>query len=185
MDYPLETLSPTIPPRVKGPPGLKTRLKAHQKIALGRMIQWERTEGIGGGILADEMGLGKTLTTLALILANPPAIDSTILTTIIVTPANLIPVWKHEFEKHVEPGAISVLYAHSQFEKTQGFKLDELAWDDVQMFDVVIISYERLQIEWKRKRDFIGRGYKAPIPLLPFLGSQAHFHRSVISTPLH
>lgn len=182
----LETLPTSDPPLVKGPPGLKTKLKRHQGIALGRMIQWERESTIRGGILADEMGLGKTLTTLALILANPPAINSSVETTIIVAPANLIPVWKSEIEKHVDLGAISVLYAHSQFEKTQSFKMDKLHWDQVQMYDVVIASYECLQNEWKRKQYFddnFANGVKVPLPRLPFLCRRSHFYRSVTIHP--
>jgi SNF2 family DNA or RNA helicase len=53
------------------------------------MIQWERESTIRVGVLADEMSLGKTLTTLAVILANPPAIGSTVLTTVIVKAARL------------------------------------------------------------------------------------------------
>jgi SNF2 family DNA or RNA helicase len=182
----LETLQTSDPPLVKTPPGLKTKLKRHQGVALGRMLQWEQTSTIQGGILADEMGLGKTLTTLALILANPPAVDSTVLTTLIVAPANLIPVWKCEIEKHLDPDTISVLYAHSQFEKAQSFKMSQLDWRQVEMYDVVIASYECLQNEWKRKNHFddhFAKGLKVPLPRLPFLSAASRFYRSVSAHP--
>jgi hypothetical protein len=78
----------------------------------------------------------------------------------------------------VDPGAISVLYAHSQFEKAQGFKMDQT------------LSSHRtkcLQNEWKRKQcldDNFAKGMKVHIPPTAFF-MQAVTFPQVSNNPSH
>lgn len=72
-------------------PGLTATLFPYQ--ARGVRWMWETINHTGGLILADEMGLGKTLQIIALLLLEPPTIDSPAL---IVCPTSLIANWQRE-----------------------------------------------------------------------------------------
>jgi hypothetical protein len=70
----LSTENGTIPgsDRDPTPDGLQGTLYPHQQIALKWMRGMENDKNKRGGFLADDMGLGKTISTLSLILSNPP-----------------------------------------------------------------------------------------------------------------
>ena len=72
--------------------GMKSSLRHHQTIAAAFCKQRETgDEEPLGGILADAMGLGKTVTTIALMIANPPPRSEEHRATLIVcTPALLV-----------------------------------------------------------------------------------------------
>lgn len=101
-----------------------------------------------GGILADEMGLGKTVTTLALMVANPPLIsdeaihhDTAVIrsrATLVVAPNHLVvPVWKTEFNKSCKSNTIVTITGKLDFER--------LKVKDLMHVDVVVVSAEFLE----------------------------------------
>ena len=92
-----------------------------------------------GGILADSMGLGKTVTTLALIIGNPPGakdIKKKRKATLIVLPASLLSQWEAEIERHVESNAFSKVQI---YKKSSNLKLRV-----IEDCDIVLTTYSEI-----------------------------------------
>lgn len=84
-------------------PGLTAILFPYQ----ARGVRWmcETISHTGGLILADEMGLGKTLQIIALLLMEPPDVESPAL---IVCPTSLIANWVREFARFAAGMTVTV-----------------------------------------------------------------------------
>ena len=112
------------------PSTLQAELRPYQKEGfswLSRLAQW----GVGG-CLADDMGLGKTLQALALMLKRAP--DGPML---VVAPLSVIANWQEETRRFA-PTLNVMIFGPGD----RGKMLDEL-----QPFDVVLVSYGLLPLE--------------------------------------
>src|SRR5699024_9951730 len=102
-----------------------------------------------GGVLADDMGLGKTLQTLALIghareqaPQDPPFL--------VVAPASVLPVWRHEAERFTPGLDVRVL------DRTARSRGTDLA-SAILGADVVVTSYSVLRID---EEEFAGSRFQ-------------------------
>ncbi|PHH78726.1 hypothetical protein CDD80_6361 [Ophiocordyceps camponoti-rufipedis] len=125
------------------PAGLKDQLYRHQELALTWMKNME--EGTNkGGILADDMGLGKTISTLALMLARPPATGLP-KTTLVVAPLALLTQWQEEIIKKTKSShSLSVFLYHNK----------KATADELMKYDVVITTYGTVAQEYGRYDKF-------------------------------
>ena len=141
--------------------GLKVKLLPHQVDG----VAWMRDKETGvkkkknsalpkGGILADDMGLGKTIQSIALLLTNPrapnssatSAIDTNALSakvgksTLVVAPLALIKQWEAEIKNRVTDSHKLRVYVHHGPQRTKRF-------EDLKKYDVVITTYQILVSE--------------------------------------
>jgi SNF2 family DNA or RNA helicase len=77
-------------PQARTPVELKRELTVHQKVALGRLLQWVDEKDVPGGIVADDMGMGKTLLMVALLMSRKPTPENP---AVILVPAILLSEW--------------------------------------------------------------------------------------------
>src|SRR5699024_8337177 len=131
----LRDLEQTPPPAL--PRALQAELRPYQLEGFTWLAFLFR-HGLGG-VLADDMGLGKTLQTLALIgharehaPQGPPFL--------VVAPASVLPVWRHEAERFT-PGLDGRV-----LDRTAGSRGTDLA-SAILGADVVVTSYSVLRID--------------------------------------
>ncbi|RDA95308.1 hypothetical protein CP533_3518 [Ophiocordyceps camponoti-saundersi (nom. inval.)] len=160
------------------PAGLKDKLYRHQELALTWMKKMEQGTN-KGGILADDMGLGKTISTLALMLARPPA-HGLPKTTLIVAPVALVRQWQEEIVRKTKLShRLSVFIYHNK--KTT---VDELLRYDVVLTTYGTVAqehgrYEKFCLENKgRSVDMNDRATASKFPLLH--PNKAKFYRVVL-----
>ncbi|KAJ6744291.1 RAD54-LIKE [Salix purpurea] len=79
---------------VRIPPGISSKLKAHQSIGKAK----SGDKGLGC-ILAHMMGLGKTFQVIAFLYTAMRSVDLGLRTVLIVTPVNVLHNWRKEFMK--------------------------------------------------------------------------------------
>ncbi len=139
-----------------------------------------------GGLQADEMGLGKTVMTIACMISNPPAADSTSRCTLIVCPPSLITQWESELRKHTEQGIFpKVLKYHGRsFSRTFGRGAEGV----IQQADVVFTSYQEVLKSYPKfappkqivapdkRREWWTETYEENRDIL----HRVHFHRIVL-----
>jgi len=94
--------------------GLPTFLRPYQ----GQGVKWLRHLCESGchGLLADEMGLGKTLQVLSLLEIRPSGDRPNL----IVCPASVVPVWRHEVARFFPHWKVEVLKAGHDFAENRG-----------------------------------------------------------------
>ena len=145
------------------PKDLLTPLLPFQKEGLGWMLHQESTE-VCGGILADEMGMGKTIQAISLILASRPDHENKNLVdkwresdikhevlpealprcgTLIVVPTVAIRQWQTEILRFTAEKSLKLVIYH-------GDKRNETAIHDIKNADVVLTSYNILEIEYRK-----------------------------------
>ncbi|KAI8620972.1 SNF2 family N-terminal domain-containing protein [Chytriomyces sp. MP71] len=125
------------------PKNLLVTLHEHQLEGLAWMMKMENSE-MNGGILADDMGLGKTIQTLALIVANKPALSEKVRGTLIVCPVSLMRQWQREIE--TKSKGLSVLIHHGPNRTKSKLTLRE--------YDVVLTSYAMVTNERARREAY-------------------------------
>ncbi|AET38597.1 translocase ULS1 Ecym_3087 [Eremothecium cymbalariae DBVPG len=125
------------------PPEMTVNLLKHQRQGLHWLLKTERSK-VKGGLLADDMGLGKTIQTIALILANKPRNDNCTIN-LVVAPVSVLRVWNDEVNTKVKKSAeLKVtIYGGLGGKKFKNFSA-------LQGYDVVLVSYQTLAIEFKR-----------------------------------
>ena len=103
------------------------------------LLAWMESQSPHGAILADEMGLGKTKQVAALVISQGGH-------TLIICPAGLMSAWEAEFMVENCSPPLRVLVHH-------GFKKAKSSTELREKYDVVVTSYETLQVEHKRYLD--------------------------------
>ena len=113
----------------------------HQRIGLAWLKAKEESQH-KGGILADDMGLGKTVQTIALMAARPPT-DPERHPCLIIAPKALMEHWKHEIQRHMQPGRYQpkVFISHD--------RQRHISWRELQSYDVVITTFGTLTANHK------------------------------------
>ncbi|RCK58859.1 ATP-dependent helicase ULS1 [Candida viswanathii] len=168
------------------PPELSVTLLKHQRMGLTWMKRMEASKS-KGGILADDMGLGKTIQTLSLMMANKSE-DEECKTNLIIAPVSLLRQWAAEIESKTRPHVyISVgIYHSDEKKKMTSFEL-------MSQYDVVLVSYTTLSLEWKKHfyheleanknedRTFMPKAAKGGQSYTsPFFAKEANFHRIIL-----
>lgn len=168
------------------PVELGVALLKHQRMGLTWMKRMEASKS-KGGILADDMGLGKTIQTLSLILANSSK-DEECKTNLIIAPVSLLRQWAAEIESKTRPQ----VYKHvGIFHSDEKKKMPQ--FELMKKYDIVLVSYTTLALEWKRhfkeeldnnkkeNRTFMpnsrsgGKSYCSP-----FFANDANFYRIIL-----
>ncbi|PWY77163.1 hypothetical protein BO94DRAFT_191786 [Aspergillus sclerotioniger CBS 115572] len=135
--------SPPIEPvMAEQPPGISRTLKSFQLEGLNWMMRQEKSQ-YKGGLLGDEMGMGKTIQAVSLLMSDYPVGKPSL---VIVPPVALMQ-WQSEIKEYTN-GQLDVLIYHNSNPKVKTLSKDEL-----QAYDVIMISYSGLESihrkEWK------------------------------------
>ncbi|GAA1488999.1 DEAD/DEAH box helicase [Brachybacterium sacelli] len=127
------------------PPALPRTLDADLRPYQSEGFTWLATlfaHGLGG-VLADDMGLGKTLQALALIAHAREGAGPEAPPFLVVAPASVLPVWRHEAERFTPGLDVRVLDRTSA---SHGVDLDAR----IAGADLVVTSYTVLRIDDER-----------------------------------
>ncbi|RAL06273.1 DNA repair protein RAD16 [Aspergillus ibericus CBS 121593] len=138
----LKNTPPIEPVMAEQPPGISRTLKSFQLEGLNWMMQQEKSQ-YKGGLLGDEMGMGKTIQAVSLLMSDYPVGRPSL----VVVPPVALMQWQSEIKEYTN-GQLNVLIYHNSNPKV---KL--LSKDDLQDYDVIMISYSGLESihrkEWK------------------------------------
>ncbi len=137
--------SPELRAEIDANAGLRTELRAYQKIG----VQWLWTlRGLElGGCLADDMGLGKTIQVLGVLSVSRRNKENG--TDLLVVPASLVDNWRLEIERFAPE--LKVLIAHPS--RIASPELKKLSKKKVDAHDAVITTYGTvMRTEWMRTR---------------------------------
>jgi SWI/SNF-related matrix-associated actin-dependent regulator of chromatin subfamily A3 len=120
-----------------------------------------------------DLFLGKTIQTIALILANPPAVTETNRTTLIVCPLSVIQSWQSQITQHVKPRTlkVAVYQGPSRYDL-----LEESAAEGP--WDVLIAPYGTVRADFEMET-LKGKGAKKKAKTGPSIYSKT-FHRVVL-----
>ncbi|OOF93672.1 hypothetical protein ASPCADRAFT_209039 [Aspergillus carbonarius ITEM 5010] len=138
----LRNSPPIEPVMAEQPPGISRTLKSFQLEGLNWMMRQEKSQ-YKGGLLGDEMGMGKTIQAVSLLMSDYP-VDKP---SLVVVPPVALMQWESEIKEYTN-GQLNVLIFHNSNPKVKSLSKDEL-----QAYDVIMISYSGLESihrkEWK------------------------------------
>ncbi|RAL15677.1 DNA repair protein RAD16 [Aspergillus homomorphus CBS 101889] len=138
----LANMPPIKPIAAEQPNGISRTLKSFQLEGLNWMMQQEQSQ-YKGGLLGDEMGMGKTIQAVSLIMSDYPAGKPSL----VVVPPVALMQWQSEIKEYTS-GQLKVLVYHNSNPKVKS-----LPKEDLQTYDVIMISYSGLESihrkEWK------------------------------------
>ncbi|PLB54277.1 putative DNA excision repair protein Rad16 [Aspergillus steynii IBT 23096] len=138
----LRNAPPITPVAAEQPPSISRTLKSFQLEGLNWMMRQEKSQ-YKGGLLGDEMGMGKTIQAVSLLMSDYPIGKPSL----VVVPPVALMQWQSEIKEYTN-GQLKVLVYHNSNPKVK-----TLAKEDLQAYDVIMISYSGLESihrkEWK------------------------------------
>ncbi|KAJ1646340.1 hypothetical protein IWQ61_010212, partial [Dispira simplex] len=154
------------------PDKLKISLKAYQQMGLHWLLSQERSR-VKGGILGDDMGLGKTVQIISLLLSTKfPRQSSVTLSsetggpTLVVVPKVVMGHWEEEIYSKCHTDSLTV-WQYYGFKKKSASALKH--------YDVVLVTYQTLGLEYKRHLDNNSRSPLLEITWQRVVLDEAHF----------
>ncbi len=109
-------------------------------------LSFPKPHHCSGGILADEMGLGKTIQMLSLIHSNR-TFTSSIKSTLIICPLNLMAQWKSEIERCFDSSVMSVCYFYNSKNRNL---ITEQYLSSADAPDIILTTFDTLGSEHQK-----------------------------------
>ncbi|KAJ1964430.1 hypothetical protein IWQ62_002934 [Dispira parvispora] len=151
------------------PEKLNISLKAYQQMGLHWLLTQERSQ-IKGGILGDDMGLGKTVQIISLLLSSKfprqPSSSATRGPTLVVVPKVVMGHWEEEICNKCHADSLTVWQYYGHRKKPASA---------LKRYDVVLVTYQTLGLEYKRNLDSSTRSPLLEVTWQRVVLDEAHF----------